>query len=99
MQLHNCLLSYDFLTLLLFWNKVHVHIDRIQKRLQDPSMNLDDSALNLKASEIMLIMKEKCWSVNHSKKDSVFVRNEILKLKDVRALKNEWQMRIRETLG
>ena len=48
-QLHNCMLSYDFLTLLGFRNKVLIRIDRIQKRLQGPSMNFHDAALDLKA--------------------------------------------------
>ncbi|XP_040262207.1 52 kDa repressor of the inhibitor of the protein kinase-like [Bufo bufo] len=48
-QLCNRMLSYDFLTLLGFWNKVLICIDRIQKRLQDPSMNFHDAALDLKA--------------------------------------------------
>ena len=48
-QLYNRMLSYDCLTLLGFWNKVLIRIDRIQKRLQDPSMNFHDAALDLKA--------------------------------------------------
>ncbi|XP_072129186.1 zinc finger MYM-type protein 1-like [Mobula birostris] len=48
-QLYNCILSYNFLILLGFWNKVLIRIDRIQKRLQDPSMNFHDAALDLKA--------------------------------------------------
>ena len=48
-QLYNRMLSYDFLTLLGFLNKVLICIDRIQKRLQDPSMNFHDAALDLKA--------------------------------------------------
>ncbi|XP_053108997.1 uncharacterized protein LOC128326342 [Hemicordylus capensis] len=48
-QLYNCMLSYDFLTLLGFWNKVLIRIDHIQKRLQDPSTNFHDAALELKA--------------------------------------------------
>lgn len=48
MQLYNRMLSYDFLTLLGFWNKVLIHIDRVQKRQQDPSMNFHDAALDLK---------------------------------------------------
>ena len=49
MQQYNRMLSYDFLTLLGFWNKVLIRIDRIQKRFQDPSMNFHDAALDLKA--------------------------------------------------
>ncbi|KAL3179499.1 hypothetical protein MRX96_007750 [Rhipicephalus microplus] len=43
------ILSYDFLILLGFWNKVLVRIDRVQKRLQDPKMNFHDAALDMKA--------------------------------------------------
>ncbi|XP_013793818.1 uncharacterized protein LOC106477840 [Limulus polyphemus] len=48
-QQYNRMLSYDFLTLLGFWNKVFISIDRIQKRMQDPNMNFHDAALDLKA--------------------------------------------------
>ena len=48
-QLYNRMLSYVFLTFLGFWNKVLIRIDHIQKRLQDPSMNFHDAALDLKA--------------------------------------------------
>ena len=43
-QLYNRMLNYDYLTLLGFWNKVPICIDRVQKRLQDPSMNVHDVA-------------------------------------------------------
>ncbi|XP_053147367.1 uncharacterized protein LOC128343036 [Hemicordylus capensis] len=49
MQLHDCMLTYDFLTLLGFWNKVLIQIDSVQKRLRNPSMNFHDAALDLKA--------------------------------------------------
>lgn len=51
MQLYNRILNYDFLILLGFWNKVLIHIDRVQKRQQDSSMNkhFQDATLNLKA--------------------------------------------------
>lgn len=48
-QLYNRILSHDFLTLLEFWNKILIRIDRVQKRLQDPSMNFHNAALDLKA--------------------------------------------------
>lgn len=47
--LHTRMLSYDFLILLGFWNKILVRIDRVQKRLQDPKMNFHDAALDMKA--------------------------------------------------
>ncbi|CAH1973136.1 unnamed protein product [Acanthoscelides obtectus] len=48
-QLFNRMLKYDFLILLGFWNKVLIRIDRVQKRLQDPTMNFHDAAEDLKA--------------------------------------------------
>uniref|UniRef100_UPI00358F7EF6 zinc finger MYM-type protein 1-like n=1 Tax=Myxine glutinosa TaxID=7769 RepID=UPI00358F7EF6 len=48
-QPYKRMLSYNFLTLLGFWNKVLIRIDRIQKRLHDPRMNFHDAALDLKA--------------------------------------------------
>lgn len=47
--LYNRMLSYDFLTLLGFWSIVLASIDRVQKRLQDPSMNFRDAALDIKS--------------------------------------------------
>ena len=47
--LYNRMLSYDFLTLLGFWNNVLASIDPVQKRLQDPSMNFHNAALDIKA--------------------------------------------------
>lgn len=47
--LHKRMLSYDFLILLVFWNKLLTRIDRVQKRLQDPKMNFHDAAEDLKA--------------------------------------------------
>ncbi|KAI8781170.1 Zinc finger MYM-type protein 1 [Biomphalaria glabrata] len=41
------LMSFNFITLLDFWHAVLSKIDRIQKRLQDPSMNFHDAALDL----------------------------------------------------
>lgn len=44
MQRDNPMLIYNFLTLLGLWNKVLIHIDGIQKRLQDPGMNFHYAA-------------------------------------------------------
>lgn len=49
LQLYSCILSYDFFTLLRFWNKAFIRIGRIHKKLQNPSMNFQDAALDLKA--------------------------------------------------
>ena len=46
-QLYNHMLSYDFPTLLGFWNKLLIRIDRIQNRLQDIIINFHDAALDL----------------------------------------------------
>ena len=43
------LLTYQFLTLQNFWSNVLGRIDRIQKRLQDPSMNFHDAAKDLES--------------------------------------------------
>ncbi|KAI8789965.1 Zinc finger MYM-type protein 1 [Biomphalaria glabrata] len=40
-------MNFNFITLLDFWHAVLSKIDRIQKRLQDPSMNFHDAALDL----------------------------------------------------
>lgn len=39
--------TYDFLFILGFWNEVLPKIDRVQKRLQDPSISFRDAALDL----------------------------------------------------
>ncbi|KAJ8023194.1 hypothetical protein HOLleu_38303 [Holothuria leucospilota] len=43
--LYHCMLSYDFLTLLGFWDKILIRIDRVQKKLKDPTMNFDDAPM------------------------------------------------------
>ena len=48
-QLYHQILTYDFVSLLGFWNKILIRIDRVQKRLQNPKMNFHDAALDLKA--------------------------------------------------
>ena len=47
-QLYNRILTYDFLTLLGFRNKILGRTDRVQKRLQDPKMNFHNATLDLK---------------------------------------------------
>lgn len=56
-RLHNRMLSYDFLTLLGFWNDVLVSINRVQKSIQVPSMNFHNAALDIKACDSILQMK------------------------------------------
>lgn len=48
LQLCHRILSFDFLTVLGFWNRILSPIDRIQKRLQSPKMNFHESALDIK---------------------------------------------------
>ena len=60
-QLYNRMLSFDFLTLLGFWDKILICIDRVQKRLQDPSMNFHDAALDLKALRDHFDEKREVW--------------------------------------
>ncbi|KAI8761623.1 Zinc finger MYM-type protein 1 [Biomphalaria glabrata] len=52
-------MNFNFITLLDFWHAVLSKIDRIQKRLQDPSMNFHDAALDLEGLQQRLssIMK------------------------------------------
>ncbi|XP_048344871.1 uncharacterized protein LOC125428571 isoform X2 [Sphaerodactylus townsendi] len=44
-----CLLSYDFLTYVGFWDKVLGRIDLVQKKLQNPSINFHDAAQDLRS--------------------------------------------------
>jgi len=46
-SLLQCILNFNFLVLLHFWNIVLEKMDRVQKRLQDPNMNFRDAALDL----------------------------------------------------
>lgn len=48
------ILEFNFLVLLYFWNDILRRIDRVQKRLQDPSMNFKDAASDLEALEIQI---------------------------------------------
>ncbi|KAL5505424.1 hypothetical protein EMCRGX_G006855 [Ephydatia muelleri] len=42
------ILIFEFFVLLHFWNTILGKLDRVQKRLQDPSMNFKDAAADLK---------------------------------------------------
>jgi hypothetical protein len=46
-QLLDNILTYNFLCLLHFWNNVLGRINRVQKRLQDPTMNFREAAADL----------------------------------------------------
>ncbi|XP_028968387.1 uncharacterized protein LOC100903808 [Galendromus occidentalis] len=46
-QLFTRMVSYEFLTLHGFWNNLLSRVDRVQKRLQDPSMNFHEAANDL----------------------------------------------------
>ena len=48
------ILEFNFLVLLYFWNDILVRINRVQKRLQDPTMNFRDAASDLEAVEIQI---------------------------------------------
>ena len=69
-QLYNRILTYDFLTLLGFWNKILGRIDRVQKRLQDPKMNFHNAALDLKSLQDYF-QSEREVLVNESIKEGV----------------------------
>ena len=74
-QLYNRILTYDFLTLLGFWNKILGRIDRVQKRLQDPKMNFHYAALDLKSLQDYF-QSEREVLVNDSIKEGVQICNE-----------------------
>ncbi|CAI9728340.1 Hypothetical predicted protein [Octopus vulgaris] len=46
--LFNRILHHELFALLGFWNSVLIRIDRVQKRLQDPTMNFHDASFDLK---------------------------------------------------
>ena len=50
-QLQACILKLNFLVLLQFWNTVLEKIDRVQKRLQDPTMNFKEAATDIESLE------------------------------------------------
>jgi hypothetical protein len=48
-QLHHRVLTFSFLTMLSFWEKILGWIDRVQKRLQDKTMNFKEAASDIEA--------------------------------------------------
>ena len=50
-QLQACILKFNFIVLLQFWNTVLGKIDRVQKRLQDPTMNFKEAATDIESLE------------------------------------------------
>jgi hypothetical protein len=48
------ILEFNFFVLLYFWNDILRRIDRVQKRLQDPTMNFKDAASDLEALELQI---------------------------------------------
>ncbi|KAG8234733.1 hypothetical protein J437_LFUL000968 [Ladona fulva] len=50
-QLQACVLNFNFIVLLQFWNAVLGKIDRVQKRLQDPTMNFKETATDIESLE------------------------------------------------
>lgn len=50
-QLQACVLNFNFIVLLHFWNVILGNIDRVQKRLQDPTMNFKEAATDLESLE------------------------------------------------
>ena len=47
-QILNCILTNHFMTLIGFWKRLLIPIDRVRKRLQDKTMNFYKAALDLK---------------------------------------------------
>ena len=50
-QLQACILKFNFIVLLQFSNTVLGRIDRVQKRLQDPTMNFKEAATDIESLE------------------------------------------------
>ncbi|KAG1652640.1 Zinc finger MYM-type protein 1 [Nymphon striatum] len=50
-QLQACVLNFNFIVLLQFWNAILGKIDRVQKRLQDPTMNFKEAATDIESLE------------------------------------------------
>ena len=50
-QLQACILKFNFMVLLQFWNTVLGKIDRVQKRLQDPTMNFKEAETDIESLE------------------------------------------------
>ena len=50
-QLHARVLNFNFIVLLLFSNAVFGKIDRVQQRLQDPTMNFKEVAIDIESLE------------------------------------------------
>ena len=50
-QLQACILKFNFIVLLQFWNTVLGKIDRVQKRLQDSTMNFKEAATDIESLE------------------------------------------------
>jgi hypothetical protein len=64
-------INFNFITLLNFWHTVLSKIDRVQKRLQDPSMNFHDAALDLEGLQQQLssIREDVCITAVTAAKD------------------------------
>ena len=48
LQIINRILTFDFMTLIGFWKRLLIPIDRVQKRLQDKTINFHNAAVDLK---------------------------------------------------
>ena len=54
-QLLSGVLNFNFVVLLKFWNTILGKIDRIQRRLQDPTMNFREAAADLECLKQELV--------------------------------------------
>ena len=63
------MITYDFPTLLGFWNKILICIYLIQKRLQDPKMSYHDA--DLKALQNYFNDKRKVLVIEKSLKEGI----------------------------
>ena len=50
-QLHARVFNFSFIVLLQFWNTVLGKINRVQKRLQDPTINFKEAAIDIESLE------------------------------------------------
>ncbi|XP_068115887.1 zinc finger MYM-type protein 1-like [Hyperolius riggenbachi] len=54
-QLLHRILTFEFLVLLRFWNTILAKIDRVQKRLQDHTMNFHNAAQDIQALQVYFL--------------------------------------------
>ena len=81
-QLLSSVLNFDFIVLLEFWNTILGKIDRIQRRLQDSTMNFREAATDLECLKQELIEIRSDLSENAVNPLKLNAQLEELKLKE-----------------